>query len=104
MIGIGRDLTAPPSHTTVHTVPYTAVRRVMLFSCQIRTRGKDMLQLSQLFFKSVAVTRAFRHSKRQVYATKPAKIRFKSHMAISSFNPRYSHRSSATGMFPFFQT
>ena len=35
VIGIGRDLTAPPSHTTVHTVPYTAVRTVMLFSCQI---------------------------------------------------------------------
>ena len=34
-IGIGRDLAAPPSHTTVHTVPYTAVRTVMLFSCQI---------------------------------------------------------------------
>src|SRR5262249_18007207 len=34
-IGIGRDLTAPPSHTTVHTVPYTAVRTVMLFSYQI---------------------------------------------------------------------
>jgi hypothetical protein len=34
-IGIGRDLTAPPSHTTVHTVPYTAVRTIMLFSAQI---------------------------------------------------------------------
>jgi hypothetical protein len=25
-IGIGRSLTAPPSHTTGHTGPYTAVR------------------------------------------------------------------------------
>src|SRR5262245_6427460 len=31
-IGIGRDLTAPPSPTTVHTAPYTAVRIVMLYS------------------------------------------------------------------------
>ena len=31
-IGIGRDFEAPPSHTTVHTVPYTAVRIVMLSS------------------------------------------------------------------------
>jgi hypothetical protein len=37
-----------------------------------------MLQFSQLFFKSVVVTLAFRHSKRQGYASKPAKIRFKS--------------------------
>jgi hypothetical protein len=28
VIGIGRDFEAPPSHTTVHTVPYTAVRLV----------------------------------------------------------------------------
>ena len=32
LIGIGRDLTAPPSPTTVHTAPYTAVRIVMLSS------------------------------------------------------------------------
>ncbi len=27
-IGIGRSLTAPPSHTTVHTGPYTAIRLI----------------------------------------------------------------------------
>jgi len=27
-IGIGRSLAAPPSHTTVHTGPYTAIRLV----------------------------------------------------------------------------
>ena len=27
-MGIGRSLTAPPSHTTVHTGPYTAIRLV----------------------------------------------------------------------------
>lgn len=28
LIGIGRSLTAPPSHTTVHTGPYTAIRLI----------------------------------------------------------------------------
>jgi hypothetical protein len=30
-LGIERSLTAPPSHTTVHTGPYTAVRHRLLF-------------------------------------------------------------------------
>jgi hypothetical protein len=41
IIMIGTDLTTPPSHTTAHTVPYTAVRTVMLFS----NRGMATIQV-----------------------------------------------------------
>jgi len=38
---LGTDLKTPPSHTTAHTVPYTAVRTVMLFS----NRGMATIQV-----------------------------------------------------------
>jgi len=41
-IGIGRSLTAPPSHTTVRTGPYTAVRLIRQNQIQGNKRPSDV--------------------------------------------------------------